>query len=42
MSASDFGDFRIEFLVECEAIWETAFIRESGPLGGLIDEKNRE
>jgi hypothetical protein len=37
----DFGDFRIEFLGEFKAICETALDCESGPQGGLIDEKKR-
>jgi hypothetical protein len=36
---ADFGDFRIEYLGKFKAIYETASARESGPKGGLIDEK---
>jgi hypothetical protein len=38
---ANFGEFRIEFLGEFEAICQTALACESGPLGGLIDEKNQ-
>jgi hypothetical protein len=37
----DFYDFRLDFLGEFEAIFETALAHESGPYGGLFDEKNR-
>jgi hypothetical protein len=33
--------FKVDFLGEYEAICKTALGRESGPEGGLIDEKNR-
>jgi hypothetical protein len=34
--------FRLDFLVEFKAIFKTALAHESGPLGGLFDEKPRE
>jgi hypothetical protein len=38
---ADFGDFQIEFLGEFEAISKTVLACESGPWGGLIDDKNQ-
>jgi hypothetical protein len=40
ITCGEFGDFRIDYLDEYEAICETALSRESGPLKGFIDEKN--
>jgi hypothetical protein len=40
-AGSSFGDFRMDYLDECEAICETALARQSGPWEGLIDEKIR-
>jgi hypothetical protein len=37
----DFDDFQLNFLGEFESIFETALAHESGPKGGLFDEKNR-
>jgi hypothetical protein len=37
----DFDYFRLDFLGEFEAIFETALANKSGPSGGLFDEKNR-
>jgi hypothetical protein len=37
---TDFLNNYLDFLSECEALCETALAPESGPLGGLFDEKN--
>jgi hypothetical protein len=39
VSMTNFGDFRIDFLGEDEAICETASVRESGPYWGLFYEQ---
>jgi hypothetical protein len=36
---ADFDDFRLDFHGEFEAIFKTALAHESGPKGGLFDEK---
>jgi hypothetical protein len=38
---ADFDDFLLDFLGEFEAIFKTALACESGPKGGLLDEKSR-
>jgi hypothetical protein len=39
VAEADFGDFRLDFLGEFEAIFGTALAHESGPLGDCLMKK---